>query len=128
MVGILGHGGNHFIVRGPLTDRKIAFALVRYGLSFRSERPPHPFSMDGTSCHFRKNLEWSVSVLGDGEMSPAVTMSLKELLACGVTLHGLQIAALTETGSGTGPCPTTCCGNRRTCQLFHKAMAQLYER
>jgi hypothetical protein len=30
MVGILVHGDNHFIVRGPLPDREGALALVRH--------------------------------------------------------------------------------------------------
>ena len=30
MVGILVHGDNHFIVRGPLPDRDVARALVRH--------------------------------------------------------------------------------------------------
>ena len=30
VVGILVHGDNHFIVRGPLPARDVAFALVRY--------------------------------------------------------------------------------------------------
>ena len=30
MVGILVHGDNHFIVRGPLPDREVALALVRH--------------------------------------------------------------------------------------------------
>jgi hypothetical protein len=30
MVGILVHGNNHFIVRGPLPDRDIALWLVRH--------------------------------------------------------------------------------------------------
>ena len=30
VVGILVHGDNHFIVRGPLPDREIALALVRH--------------------------------------------------------------------------------------------------
>jgi len=30
MVGILVHGDNHFIVRGPLPDRDLARALIRH--------------------------------------------------------------------------------------------------
>ena len=30
MAGILVHGDNHFIVRGPLPDREVALALVGY--------------------------------------------------------------------------------------------------
>jgi hypothetical protein len=30
MVGILVHGDNHFIVRGPLPDKTTALALIRH--------------------------------------------------------------------------------------------------
>ena len=30
MVGILVHGDNHFIVRGPLPDQEVALAIVRH--------------------------------------------------------------------------------------------------
>src|ERR1700680_2313642 len=30
MVGILVHGDNHFIARGPLPDREVALALIRH--------------------------------------------------------------------------------------------------
>jgi hypothetical protein len=80
-VGILVHGGNHFIVRGPLPDREVALALVRHWslIQIGATTPP---SLDGwriVSREFRENLEWAVVVPGDVEMSPAVTTLLEEL-------------------------------------------------
>ena len=91
MVGILVHGDNHFIVRGPMPDREIAFALVRHWslIQIGVNTPP---TLDGwhiVSREFRENLEWAVVVPGDGEMSPAVTRLLDELSARGITIHDL---------------------------------------
>ena len=93
MVGILVHGDNHFIVRGPLPDREIAFALVRQWslIQIGAAVPPLLDGWHIVSREFRENLEWSVIVPGDGEMSPAVTTLLKELLARGVTSHDFRL-------------------------------------
>lgn len=87
MVGILVHGDNHFIVRGPLPDRDVAFALVRHW-SFIQIGATTPPPLDGwhiVSREVRENLEWAVVVPGDGEMSPAVITLLEELLARGIS-------------------------------------------
>jgi len=87
MVGILVHGDNHFIVRGPLPDHDVAFALVRH-CSFIQIGATTPPSLDRwqiVSREVRENLEWAVVVPGDGEMSPAVTTLLEELLARGIS-------------------------------------------
>jgi hypothetical protein len=89
MVGILVHGDNHFIVRGPLPDREVAFALARHWslIQVGGTTPP---SLDGwqiVSREFRENLEWAVVVSGDGQMSPAVTTLLAELSARGITIQ-----------------------------------------
>jgi hypothetical protein len=91
MVGILVHGDNHFIVRGPLPDREIALALVRHWslIQIGSTMPP---SLDGwriVTREFRENLQWAIVAPGDGEMSPAVTRLLEELSARGITIHVL---------------------------------------
>ena len=36
---------------------------------------------------FRENLEWAAVVPGEGEMSPAVTQLLNELMARGIAIH-----------------------------------------
>jgi hypothetical protein len=56
-VGILVHGDNHFIVRGPLPDRATAIALVRHWSLIRigSTTPPELAEMPG--------VPWKVATL-----------------------------------------------------------------
>ncbi len=89
MTGILAHGDNHFIVRGPLPDRETALALVREWSTIRIGAPP-PAALDAwtiISKAFRENLEWAVVVPGEREMNPAVADLLGELAARGVAIH-----------------------------------------
>jgi hypothetical protein len=89
MVGILVHGDNHFIVRGPLPDRATALALVRHWswiqIGGTTPRALEPWQI--LSREFRENLEWAVVVAGDGEVSDAVAQLLRELAARGVVVH-----------------------------------------
>ena len=89
MTGILVHGDNHFIVRGPLPDREVALALIRHWslIQIGVTTPLPARSMANRLPSFRENLEWAVVVPGDDEMSPAVTRLLDELSARGVTIH-----------------------------------------
>src|SRR5437867_2483314 len=75
MVGILVHGDNHFIVRGPFPDREIVLALVRHWslIQIGAATSPPLDRWHIVSQEFRENLEWAVVVPGDGEISPAVT-------------------------------------------------------
>jgi hypothetical protein len=86
MVGILVHGGNHFIVRGPMPDRATAIALARHWslIQIGSATPPELDPWRISSREFRENLEWAVMVPGDGEISPAVAELLGELAARGI--------------------------------------------
>ena len=92
MVGILVHGDNHFIARGPLPDRLLALALVRHWslLQIGAVTPPPLDRWRITSREFRENLTWAVIVPGDGEISLAVTRLLEELSARGVTVHDFR--------------------------------------
>ena len=88
MVGILVHGDNHFIVRGPPPDRETALALVRRWslIQIGAKTPP---SLEGwriSSREFREDLEWAIVVSGDSEVSAAVAQLLDELSARGVTI------------------------------------------
>ncbi len=88
MVGILVHGNNHFIVRGPLPSRSAALALVRQW-SLIQIGGVTPADLEGwqvSSREFRENLEWAVSVPGDGEVSLAIAELLGELSARGITI------------------------------------------
>ena len=92
MVGILVHGDNHFIARGPLPDRWLALALVRHWslIQIGAVTPPPLDRWRITSREFRENLTWAVIVPGDGEISLAVTRLLEELSARGVTVHDFR--------------------------------------
>ena len=91
MVGILVHGNNHFIVRGPIPGRAAALALARHwSLIQIGGTMPHDLTNWRISAReFRENLEWAVVVPGDGELSPAVAQLLDELSARGITIHNV---------------------------------------
>jgi hypothetical protein len=89
MVGILVHGDNHFIVRGPLPKREIALALVRHWsvIHIGSTMPPPLTEWEIVTREFRENLEWAVVVPGDGQVSVAVRSLLDQLTSRGITIH-----------------------------------------
>ena len=89
MVGILVHGDNHFIARGPLPDREVALALIRHWslIQIGATKPPALDQWQIVTREFRENLEWAIVVSEDGEISPAVTQLLDELSARGITIH-----------------------------------------
>ena len=89
MLGILVHGNNHFIVRGPLPDRAITLALVRHWsvIQIGATTPPALDRWSISSREFREDLEWAVVTPGDGEISQAVAELLGELSARGVAIH-----------------------------------------
>ncbi|MGD1093398.1 MAG: hypothetical protein ABSB35_15590 [Bryobacteraceae bacterium] len=92
-VGILVHGDNHFIVRGPLPDRTTALALVEHWslIQIGAATLPSLLRWRISSREFRENLSWAVIVPGDGEISPAVTKLLDELSARGIVIHDLVL-------------------------------------
>jgi hypothetical protein len=96
MVGILVHGDNHFIVRGPLPDRDTSEALVRNWSLIRigATAPPALAQWQIVSKEFRENLQWAVVVPGESQPSPAVAILLEELSAHGIRIHDLT----------SGPC------------------------
>ena len=94
MVGILVHGNNHFIVRGPLPDRKTALALVRHWciIQIGAATPLALEQWSITTREFRENLEWAVVVPGDGEITPAVAQLLDELAARGIAILNPELS------------------------------------
>jgi hypothetical protein len=92
-VGLLVHGDNHFIVRGPLPDREAALALIRHWslIQIGMTTPPFLDRWRISSREFRDNLEWAVVVAGDGQISPAITSLLDELAARGITIHDSRL-------------------------------------
>ena len=93
MVGILVHGDNHFIARGPLPDRESALALVRHWslIQIGATTPPPLDQWHIINREFRENLEWAVVVPGDEAVSPAVMGLLVELSARGITIHDTRL-------------------------------------
>jgi hypothetical protein len=97
MAGILVHGDNHFIARGPLPSRDLALALVRHwSLIQIGATTPSPLDQwHIVNREFLENLEWAVVAPGDEAASPAVMGLLVELSARGITIH--------DTGRGPWP-------------------------
>lgn len=95
MVGILVHGNNHFIVRGPLPDRTSSLALVRHWsvIQIGAATPPALASWMISSREFRENLAWAVVVPGDGEISPAVAQLLRELSERKIVIHDSRLGS-----------------------------------
>lgn len=89
MVGILVHGDNHFIARGPLPDRATSLALVRHWSIIQIGRttPDSLRAWTISTREFRENLQWAVVVPGESEISAAVEKLLGELKARGITIH-----------------------------------------
>ena len=89
MVGILVHGDNHFIVRGPLPEREVALALIRRWslIQIGAPTPPPLDRWQIVTREFRENLKWAVIVTGDSEISSAVSRLLEELSARGIAIH-----------------------------------------
>jgi hypothetical protein len=92
MTGILVYGDNHFIVRGPLPDRRTALALVRQWSIIRigAPLPPDLAGWQIVTREFRENLRWAVVVAGDRDMIPAVAGILRELADRGITIHNAE--------------------------------------
>jgi len=89
MVGILVHGDNHFIVRGPLPDHDTALALVRHWslIEIGATTPPALAEWQIVIREFRENLEWAVIVPAETDVSSAVEALLDELRARGVAIR-----------------------------------------
>ena len=86
MLGILVHGDNHFIVRGPKPDAWTAQALARHWSIIRigAITPPELAAWTISSKEFRENLQWAVIVPAEGERNPAVSQLLDELSLRGI--------------------------------------------
>jgi hypothetical protein len=94
MVGILVHGDNHFIVRGPLPGRETAVALVRHWSVIRigAATPSALEAWRISTKEFRENLEWAVVVPGQTAHSAAVVQLLGELSSRRIAIHDAATA------------------------------------
>ena len=92
MTGILVHGDNHFIVRGPLPDRDTALALVRHWslIQIGGTTPPALDPWHIVTREYRENLEWAVVAPAESTASPAVIQLLSELAARGIVIQQLS--------------------------------------
>jgi hypothetical protein len=88
MLGILVHGDNHFIVRGPKPDRATALELVRHWsvIQIGVITPAHLQAWRISTREFRENLEWAIVIPGEHDASPAVAQLLDELRARGIPI------------------------------------------
>ncbi len=86
MLGIIIHGDNHFIVRGPRPDAATARALVRHWSIIQiGAVTPEPLRQWRISTkEFREDLAWAWIVPGGSEPTAAVRQLLEELIARGV--------------------------------------------
>jgi hypothetical protein len=89
LVGILVHGNNHFILKGPPPDEADALRLVRYWsvIQIGVEKSQSFGPWEIREKEFRENLEWAVIVPGDRDASPGVAQLLRELAGRGIEIH-----------------------------------------
>ena len=100
IVGILVHGDNHFIVRGPAPDREAAFALARHWsvIQIGQNTPPGLAGWRISTKEYREDLQWAVIVPGSGETSAAVAQLLGEIAARGIVIADFRPDALSLAG------------------------------
>jgi hypothetical protein len=93
VVGILVHGDNHLILRGPLPEREAALEFVRRWAytQIGAATPPSFDRWQVLTREFRENLKWAVVVPGETAISPAVTLLLDELSTRGITIHEYRV-------------------------------------
>ena len=92
-VGLLVHGDNHFVVRGPRPNRDNALALVRHWSVIRigATLPEELGTWSISTREFRENLQWAVIARGDGPRNPEVSQLLAELSARGVRIDDYSV-------------------------------------
>jgi hypothetical protein len=92
VTGILVHGDNHFIVRGPVPDRDTALALIRHWslIQIGATTPLALNPWQIITREYRENLSWAVVAPGESATSPAVIQLLSELAARGIVIQHLS--------------------------------------
>ena len=88
-LGILVHGGNHFIVRGSLPDRETALALVRHWtiIQIGGATPEFARAWTISTKEFREDLAWAVTVPASEDMTAGVMQLLEELRAREIRIY-----------------------------------------
>jgi hypothetical protein len=92
MVGILVHGNNHFILRGPEPTGEEATRITReFTLVEIGKNPANSFEKwEIRNKEFRDNLEWAVIVPADTEVTHGVSQLLGELAERGVVIRSCR--------------------------------------
>jgi hypothetical protein len=100
VVGLLVHGDNHFIVRGPEPNMDTAIQLVRHWSLIQIGRatPSHLQPWQISTREFREDLEWAIVVPGDDEVSTAVIKLLEEISARGIAIQKATRPGRTSDG------------------------------
>lgn len=86
-LGILVHGDNHFIVKGPRPEAAMAVSLARQWSVIQIGSPPQILGWTILNKAFREDLQWAVIVAGVHPHSPAVAQLLQELSARGIAIE-----------------------------------------
>jgi|SRR5580704_2131945 hypothetical protein len=86
MVGILVHGNNHFILKGPPPEEADALRLARYWsvIQIGAEKSQSFEQWEIRTKESRENLEWAVIVPGDRDVSAGAAELLGELATRGI--------------------------------------------
>ncbi len=88
MLGILVHGDNHFILRGPVPNELEARELARFWsvIQLGGTADTHGAWRISTR-EFREDLQWAVVVAGSLPIQPAVQELLDQLAARGIAIR-----------------------------------------
>jgi hypothetical protein len=92
MLGILVHGDNHFILRGPAPDDASASEMARHWsiVQIGGEKSLTFRQWEICTKEFRENLEWAVIVPGESKISDGVLKLLAEISARGIQVRGCE--------------------------------------
>ncbi|MFN0166271.1 MAG: hypothetical protein ACKV22_07550 [Bryobacteraceae bacterium] len=90
-LGILVHGDNHILVRGPLPGPRRARELIRRWMiptiGQTIDRDGVLFEWRITTSEVREDIDWAVVLGADTQPQPAVTQLLDEIATRGVPIH-----------------------------------------
>jgi hypothetical protein len=87
VLGIIVHGDNHFIVRGPQPTSEQARALALHWTVIRipTITPTELAAWTISTKEFREDLQWAFVIGADHDMQLAVRDLLAELVARGIS-------------------------------------------
>jgi hypothetical protein len=90
MLGLLVHGSNHFVVRGPRPNHACARRLMKSWELVTGLGAPEDYAWRNrwsiSTREFREDLEWCIVLRGGEPVTPAVAQLVMELAARGVEI------------------------------------------